>query len=206
MGGLVKSLVDSIASIVALLVLLVLFIFIFALLGMQVFSPSLLSSSPNSHSQLFGGKFGPEASRATFDDFFQACFTVFQVSIILTWKVLTWTKHFWRDGTILAEQSISRSWLVRTGMWWCTTASRYVLHPFSQHHWRLVSGVRRHIWAWQRLHVLLPHPLHHGQLHPPQCFPCYCRRQSVRWWWRGGRWRRGGSPWRGGFQSNNQRH
>ena len=36
MGGLVKSLVDSIASIVALLVLLVLFIFIFALLGMQV--------------------------------------------------------------------------------------------------------------------------------------------------------------------------
>ena len=82
MGGLVKSLVDSIASIVALLVLLVLFIFIFALLGMQVFlsfSSCLFFSSPNSHSQLFGGKFGPEASRATFDDFFQACFTVFQV-------------------------------------------------------------------------------------------------------------------------------
>ena len=36
MGNLVKSLVDSISSIVALLVLLVLFIFIFALLGMQV--------------------------------------------------------------------------------------------------------------------------------------------------------------------------
>ena len=86
MGGLVKSLVDSIASIVALLVLLVLFIFIFALLGMQVrhfLSPVM--QSQNSHSQLFGGKFGPEASRATFDDFFQACFTVFQVSLRTIW-------------------------------------------------------------------------------------------------------------------------
>jgi len=72
MGGLVKSLVDSIASIVALLVLLVLFIFIFALLGMQ----------------LFGGKFGPEASRATFDDFFQACFTVFQILTGEDWNVV----------------------------------------------------------------------------------------------------------------------
>ena len=63
MGNLVKSLVDSIASIVALLVLLCLFIFIFALLGMQ----------------LFGGKFLDDESRATFDNFFQACFTVFQV-------------------------------------------------------------------------------------------------------------------------------
>merc|ERR1719323_1237215 len=72
MGGLVKSLVDSIASIVALLVLLVLFIFIFALLGMQ----------------LFGGKFGPEASRATFDNFFQACFTVFQILTGEDWNVV----------------------------------------------------------------------------------------------------------------------
>ena len=37
MGNLVKSLVNSISSIVALLVLLCLFIFIFALLGMQIF-------------------------------------------------------------------------------------------------------------------------------------------------------------------------
>jgi len=65
MGNLVKSLVDSIASIVALLVLLCLFIFIFALLGMQ----------------LFGGKFMDDESRATFDSFFQACFTVFQVTM-----------------------------------------------------------------------------------------------------------------------------
>jgi len=72
MGNLVKSLVDSISSIVALLVLLVLFIFIFALLGMQ----------------LFGGKFGPEASRATFDDFFQACFTVFQILTGEDWNVV----------------------------------------------------------------------------------------------------------------------
>jgi len=72
MGNLVKSLVDSIASIVALLVLLVLFIFIFALLGMQ----------------LFGGKFGPEASRATFDNFFQACFTVFQILTGEDWNVV----------------------------------------------------------------------------------------------------------------------
>ena len=84
MGGLVKSLVDSIASIVALLVLLVLFIFIFALLGMQVpsFPRQLFSFLSIFFFQLFGGKFGPEASRATFDDFFQACFTVFQVSEI----------------------------------------------------------------------------------------------------------------------------
>ena len=67
MGNLLKSLVNSISSIVALLVLLVLFIFIFALLGMQ----------------LFGGKFLIEGSRATFDSFFQACFTVFQVCISL---------------------------------------------------------------------------------------------------------------------------
>merc|ERR1712106_368977 len=66
MGNLVKSLVNSISSIVALLVLLVLFIFIFALLGMQ----------------LFGGKFIIEGSRATFDSIFQACFTVFQVCVL----------------------------------------------------------------------------------------------------------------------------
>merc|ERR550532_1006749 len=59
MGGLVKSHVDSIASIVALLVM-----------------------------QLFGGKFGPEASRATFDDFFQACFTVFQILTGEDWNVV----------------------------------------------------------------------------------------------------------------------
>ena len=70
MGNLVKSLVNSISSIVALLVLLVLFIFIFALLGMQ----------------LFGGKFIIEGSRATFNSFFQACFTVFQVCIFLQKK------------------------------------------------------------------------------------------------------------------------
>merc|ERR1719411_2272807 len=72
MGALVKSLVDSIASIVALLVLLCLFIFIFALLGMQ----------------LFGGKFLDDESRATFDNFFQACFTVFQILTGEDWNVV----------------------------------------------------------------------------------------------------------------------
>jgi len=72
MGALVKSLVDSIASIVALLVLLCLFIFIFALLGMQ----------------LFGGKFLDDESRATFDSFFQACFTVFQILTGEDWNVV----------------------------------------------------------------------------------------------------------------------
>jgi multidrug efflux pump subunit AcrB len=64
MGNLVKSLVNSIASINALLVLLMLFIFIFALLGMQI----------------FGAKFNPDESRSTFDTFYQSCLTVFQVS------------------------------------------------------------------------------------------------------------------------------
>ena len=63
MGNLVKSLVNSIASINALLVLLVLFIFIFALLGMQI----------------FGGRFQNEESRSTFNNFWQSCLTVFQV-------------------------------------------------------------------------------------------------------------------------------
>jgi hypothetical protein len=63
MGNLVKSLVNSIASINALLVLLMLFIFIFALLGMQI----------------FGAKFNPDDSRSTFDTFYQSCLTVFQV-------------------------------------------------------------------------------------------------------------------------------
>ena len=72
MGNLVKSLVNSIASIVALLVLLCLFIFIFALLGMQ----------------LFGGKFLDDESRATFDNFFQACFTVFQILTGEDWNVV----------------------------------------------------------------------------------------------------------------------
>ena len=55
MGNLVKSLVNSIASINALLVLLILFIFIFALLGMQ----------------LFGGAFNFQDGRpsANFDSF-----------------------------------------------------------------------------------------------------------------------------------------
>ena len=63
MGNLVKSLVNSIASINALLVLLILFIFIFALLGMQI----------------FGGRFKNEESRGTFNNFGQSCLTVFQV-------------------------------------------------------------------------------------------------------------------------------
>ena len=63
MGNLVKSLVNSIASINALLVLLILFIFIFALLGMQI----------------FGGRFQNEESRSTFNNFGQSCLTVFQV-------------------------------------------------------------------------------------------------------------------------------
>ena len=64
MGNLVKSLVNSIASINALLVLLILFIFIFALLGMQI----------------FGGRFatGEDAERSTFNNFGQSCLTVFQ--------------------------------------------------------------------------------------------------------------------------------
>ena len=63
MGNLVKSLVNSIASINALLVLLILFIFIFAHLGMQI----------------FGGRFKNEESRGTFNNFGQSCLTVFQV-------------------------------------------------------------------------------------------------------------------------------
>ena len=62
MGNLVKSLVNSIASILGLLVLLMLFIFIFALLGMQI----------------FGGKFQGD-SRSTFNGFYQSICTVFQV-------------------------------------------------------------------------------------------------------------------------------
>ena len=69
MGNLVKSLVNSIASINALLVLLVLFIFIFALLGMQI----------------FGGRFQNEESRSTFNSFSQSCLTVFQVEERVVW-------------------------------------------------------------------------------------------------------------------------
>ena len=64
MGNLVKSLVNSIASISALLVLLMLFIFISALLGMQI----------------FGGKFKRDETRSTFDSFLDSFLTVFQVS------------------------------------------------------------------------------------------------------------------------------
>merc|ERR1712106_970043 len=71
MGNLVKSLVNSIASINALLVLLMLFIFIFALLGMQI----------------FGGKFETE-SRSTFNGFYQSTFTVFQILTGEEWNVV----------------------------------------------------------------------------------------------------------------------
>jgi len=72
MGNLVKSLVNSIASINALLVLLMLFIFIFALLGMQI----------------FGAKFKPDESRSTFDSFYQSCLTVFQILTGEDWNVV----------------------------------------------------------------------------------------------------------------------
>jgi len=74
MGNLVKSLVNSIASINALLVLLILFIFIFALLGMQI----------------FGGRFatGEDAERSTFNNFGQSCLTVFQILTGEDWNVV----------------------------------------------------------------------------------------------------------------------
>jgi len=72
MGNLVKSLVNSIASINALLVLLILFIFIAALLGMQI----------------FGGRFHHEENRGTFDGFGQACLTVFQILTGEDWNVV----------------------------------------------------------------------------------------------------------------------
>ena len=75
MGNLVKSLVNSIASINALLVLLILFIFIFALLGMQI----------------FGGRFKNEESRGTFNNFGQSCLTVFQVDEV---QNFTWFEPF----------------------------------------------------------------------------------------------------------------
>lgn len=66
--NLVASLLNSIRSIASLLLLLFLFILIFALLGMQ----------------LFGGKFNFNPKelkpRSNFDNFWQALFTVFQVS------------------------------------------------------------------------------------------------------------------------------
>jgi hypothetical protein len=49
MGNLVKSLVNSIASINALLVLLILFIFIFALLGMQIFGGRFQAQKDTHH-------------------------------------------------------------------------------------------------------------------------------------------------------------
>merc|ERR1719334_2771842 len=72
MGNLVKSLVNSIASINALLVLLILFIFIAALLGMQI----------------FGGRFKNEESRGTFNSFGQSCLTVFQILTGEDWNVV----------------------------------------------------------------------------------------------------------------------
>ena len=99
MGNLVKSLVDSIASIVALLVLLCLFIFIFALLGMQ----------------LFGGKFLDDESRATFDNFFQACFTVFQVKhkniiFFLIIKISFMRSQHARTGDLLSTTLGPANW------------------------------------------------------------------------------------------------
>jgi len=72
MGNLVKSLVNSIASINALLVLLILFIFIFALLGMQI----------------FGGRFIDSEERGTFNNFGQSCLTVFQILTGEDWNVV----------------------------------------------------------------------------------------------------------------------
>ncbi|XP_071748883.1 muscle calcium channel subunit alpha-1 isoform X29 [Lepeophtheirus salmonis] len=73
MGNLVKSLVNSIASINSLLVILFLFIFIFSLLGMQI----------------FGGKFTKSLeSRSHFDTFPQSCLTVFQILTGEDWNVV----------------------------------------------------------------------------------------------------------------------
>merc|ERR1719195_314288 len=72
MGNLVKSLVNSIASINALLVILFLFIFIFSLLGMQI----------------FGGKFRDAEERGTFNNFGQSCLTVFQILTGEDWNVV----------------------------------------------------------------------------------------------------------------------
>ena len=60
MGNLLRSLINSIKSILALLALLFLYIFVYALVGMQV----------------FGGKM---TERSNFDTFSQAMITVFQV-------------------------------------------------------------------------------------------------------------------------------
>jgi len=70
MGNLVKSLVNSIASINALLVLLMLFIFIFALLGMQIFGENVTES------------------RSTFNGFYQSTLTVFQILTGEDWNVV----------------------------------------------------------------------------------------------------------------------
>ena len=108
MGNLVKSLVNSIASINALLVLLMLFIFIFALLGMQI----------------FGAKFKPDESRSTFDSFYQSCLTVFQVRDVgarLTRALTECVAHtvcvlllvqWWRDQHLKASISKDRIHLV----------------------------------------------------------------------------------------------
>merc|ERR1719264_1957782 len=71
MGNLVKSLVNSIASIAALLVLLMLSIFIAALLGMQI----------------FGGKFDSE-SRSNFNGIVPSTVTVFQILTGEDWNVV----------------------------------------------------------------------------------------------------------------------
>ena len=76
MGNLVKSLVNSIASIAALLVLLMLSIFIAALLGMQI----------------FGGKFDPD-SRSNFNGIVPSTVTVFQVPLSLG---ISEEAHLWK--------------------------------------------------------------------------------------------------------------
>ena len=69
MGNLVKSLVNSIASINSLLVILFLFIFIFSLLGMQIFGGKFTDAKAGSGNE----------SRSHFDSFMQSMLTVFQV-------------------------------------------------------------------------------------------------------------------------------
>ena len=81
MGNLVKSLVNSIASINSLLVILFLFIFIFSLLGMQIFGGKFTDAKAGSGNE----------SRSHFDSFMQSMLTVFQV----------YTKSPFRDNKML---------------------------------------------------------------------------------------------------------
>ena len=106
MGNLVKSLVNSIASISALLVLLMLFIFISALLGMQI----------------FGGKFKRDETRSTFDSFLQSFLTVFQVSRCGDWVGLIELPHV--TSNALTSLALYTAW-----WWWfaLVIAIKYIL-------------------------------------------------------------------------------